>query len=129
MPRGMKFPIKVSPSGGAVTVDGTAVVDQNIILAIRPAGSLHPWNQELAPDEALIFDIRDNKTGGLYTMHIREFFQEMERRGYARLRPGKHGIAILEPEDDSGDMVASINYENLETGKVEGIQIPITGER
>lgn len=128
MPKGMKLPVAVTPSGGAQTIEGTIVIDQNIILAVRPAGSLHPWNQKLAPSEEMIFDIKDNKSGGIFTMHVREFFHEMERRGYARLLPGMHGFRISLPEGN-GDMIAYIKYENLETGKTEGFSIPIAGER
>lgn len=126
MPKGIKYPIKVSPSGGAVTVEGTPVIDQNVLLALRPAGSLHPWNQKLTPDEDLIFDIKDNRSGGLYSMHVREFFQEMERNGYARLLPGRNGLSIVHSRD-GGDMIVRVNYVNLETGDTESYEFQISG--
>ena len=120
MPRGMKYPISVSPLGGSNIVEGTNIIDQNIILALTPAGSLNPWNQKLTPDEDIIFDINDNQTGGIYTMHVRDFFQEMELHGYARLFPGNRGINIIYASDS---IIVNIQYENLETGKEEKIQI------
>jgi hypothetical protein len=127
MPKGMKYPIGVSPSGGAITIEGTIVIDQNIVLAIYPAGSLHPWNQKLAPDENFIFDIKDNRSGGLFSMHVREFFQEMERNGYARLLPGRQGLNV-DYGEDGGDMVVNIYYINLETGDKVDVHIPLPGE-
>jgi len=128
MTKGMQYPVAVSPYGGARTREGPIVINQNIILALKPAGSLHPWNQDLAPDEDYIFDIKDNKSGGLYTLHVREFFKEMERAGHARLLPGKRGLNMFLPED-GGDMVVGVQFENLETGQIEGFRIPISGDR
>ena len=128
MLRGMKFPVSVSVSGGSNVVKGIKVIDQNVILAIKPASSLHPWNQNLAPDEDIVFDIKDNYTGNLYTMHIREFFQEMERQGYARLLPGRRGLRV-DSSSNNGEMIVNIQYENLESGEIEGMQVPISGDR
>ena len=61
-------------------------------------------------------------------MHVREFFQEMERRGYARILPGHQGLRLIVPENGA-EIVVAIQYENLETGKTEGFQIPIAGDK
>jgi len=125
--KGMKFPIGVNPSGGALTIEGTATIGQNIILAVRPAGSLHPWNQKLTPEEDLIFDIKDSTTGNVLTMHIREFFRELEHRGHARLLPGRQGLSIRNKDESNTDIF--VRYVNLETGETEEFSIPISGGR
>jgi len=127
MPRGMKYPVAVSPTGGAATVEGPFAIHQNVILALQPAGSLHPWNQKIVPDEDIVFDILDLNTGNSYTMHVREFFAEMERRGYARLLPGDRGLKVFSPERPGGEMMVGVQFENLESGKVEGFRYPIPG--
>ena len=123
---GIKFPVRVGAYGGAETIEGYSVVDQNILLAIKPAGSLHPWNQRLTPDEDLIFDIRDNRSGGLYSMHVRQFFSEMERAGYAKLLPGTRGLRIEDSGND-GEMVVVISYINLERNKEMTFKVPLSG--
>lgn len=129
MPRGMKYPVAVNPAGGATAIEGSFAIHQNVILALIPAGSLHPWNQEIVPDEDIVFDILDTETGNSYTMHVREFFAEMERQGYARLLPGERGLKLFVPERPGGEMMVGIQFENLESGKVEGFRYPIPGGR
>lgn len=120
MLKDIKIPCDVSSDGAAIYVEGSNVVDQNIIIAVTPAGSLHPWNQNLTPDEDMIFEIKDLKAGGQYSVHVREFFVEMERQGYARLLEGENGIKILEAED--GNLVIMIRYINLESGRIENVK-------
>lgn len=126
MLKGVKFPVRVTPLGGAETIEGSSVIDQNVLLAVIPSGTLHPWMQNLTPDEEIIFDIKDNRTGGLYSMTVRSYFEEMERKGYAKLLSGNRGIYIREaaPNED-GDMVVVINYINLESGRKEQSNIPL----
>ena len=128
MLKGISIPISVAPHGGANVIEGQRVVGQNVILGVKPASSLHPWNQKLAPDEALIFDIHDMKSGGVYAMTVRRFFEEMERHGYAKLLPGTQGIQISESKDN-GEMKVFIKYNNLEAGKLEGFSFPVQGDR
>lgn len=128
MLKGLAIPIAVTPSGGANVIEGSRVVGQNVVLGVKPASSLHPWNQNLAPDEALIFDIQDMKSGGVYAMTVRRFFEEMERHGYARLLPGTQGINVV-PSKDNGEMTVYIRYNNLEAGKLEGFSFPVEGAR
>ena len=129
MLKGISIPFNVNPAGGAVTIEGPAIINQNIILALRPASSLHPWHQDIAPEETFIFDIRDNQTGGLYTMHVRSFFDQMERAGYARLLPGTKGLSVIQADDNSGDMTVRVNFINLETGRESGFEFPLTRGR
>ena len=128
MPKGMSVPVRVAPHGGAEVIEGPSVIGQNIILALLPAGSLNPFTQNIAPEEDLIFEIRDVRTGGLYSMHVREFFNEMERLGYARLFPGGKGLAI-QPSTlgNEGDMIVTVRYVNLETNANEKLEFPISG--
>jgi hypothetical protein len=133
MPKGMAVPIAVSHDGGAMLLDGPVVIGQNVVLALIPAGSLHPFHQNITPDEDLIFEIKDMRSGGLYVTHVYEFFAEMERQGYARLFPGGRGI-VVEPSSarnaNSGDMIVTIRYVNLETNKNEQVRFPISaGEK
>lgn len=129
MPKGMRVPIKVADNGGSMMLDGPATIGQNVILAVKPAGSLHPWNQHITPEENLVFDLNDERTGGLYTMQVRQFFSEMESRGFARLYPGRKGLRIVPSGRDRGDMIVMINYVNLETGKASQLSFPIGGNR
>jgi hypothetical protein len=128
MPKGLRVPIAVGPNGGARVIEGPTVIGQNIILGLIPAGSLNPFQQNIAPEEDLIFEIRDMRTGGLYVSHVREFFAELERQGYARLFPGGRGLSI-EPSSKSegGDMLITVRYVNLETNKNEKLQFPVSG--
>jgi len=122
MLRGLRVPCKVSPYGSAMVVEGASVVGQNIVLAIMPSGNRNPWNQDLAPDEELVFDIADDMmVGGLLVRHIRDVFSIMERRGYARLLPGSQGIYY---RSRGSDGFVYVRYVNLEKDKTETIQIP-----
>jgi hypothetical protein len=127
----MQVPIRVAPNGGAAMHEGPTVIGQNVILGLIPAGSLHPFHQNITPEEDLIFEIRDVRTGGLYVSHVREFFREMDQLGFARLFPGGKGLSI-EPSSsvDGGDMMITVRYVNLETNKNEKVQFPVSvGER
>jgi len=126
MPRGMKVPVSVGPHGGSVPIEGSIVINQNVILGLTPAGSLHPFHQDITPDENFIFEIRDVKTGGLYTTHVRKFFSEMETMGYARLFPGSRGLSIQD-SGNPGEMVVTVRYVNLETNSEEKLEFPIRG--
>jgi hypothetical protein len=128
MPKGMQIPVGVGPNGGALMQEGSVVIGQNIVLAVLPASSLHPFHQNIAPEEELIFEIRDMRTGGLYVSHVREFFKEMEQHGYARLFPGSKGLSVEpSPGGKEGEMIITIRYTNLETNKNEKVQFPISG--
>jgi len=116
MLKGLSIPISVGPHGGANTIEGSRVVGQNVILGVKPASSRHPWNKNLAPDETIIFDIQDSKTGSIYSLTVRKFFEEMERHGYAKLLPGSKGISFV---SSGGEMKVYIRYNNLEAGKIE----------
>lgn len=128
MPKGMLVPIRVGPNGGAAMHEGSTVIGQNVILALIPAGSLHPFHQDITPEEDLIFEIRDMRTGGLYVTHVREFFREMEQLGYARLFPGGKGLSVEpSPSGSEGDMIVTVRYVNLETNENEKLQFPVSG--
>lgn len=127
MAKGMRAPIEVGDNGGARMLEGASVVQQNIILALIPAGSLNPWTQDIAPKESLTFDPNDETTGGLYVQHVRNFFAEMERQGFARLLPGRDGVRIITGENNAqGNMDVIIRYVNLETGKEENLAFPLS---
>ena|SRR4030042_309234 len=125
--KGMKFPIGVSPSGGSEKVQSSGVVGQNVIIALIPASSRHPWNQTLAPPEDFIFEIKDMVAGNLYTSHVRDFFEVQEELGYARLYPGEQGIHIRPIENSpSGELEVMIHYEDLESGKAKSMSFPLS---
>lgn len=125
MLKGLAIPISVGPHGGSNTIEGSRVVGQNVILGVKPASSMNPWNRNLAPDENIIFDIQDSKTGSIYSLTVRKFFEEMERHGYAKLLPGSNGISFV---PSGGEMKVYIRYNNLEAGKIESFSFPIRGE-
>lgn len=118
MLKGIRVPVDVTSDGSAVVTEGANVVNQNILLGVTPAGSLHPWNQELTPDEDMIFEIKDINSAGRFAIHVREFFAELEQQGYARLLDGENGIKIRYAED-GGEMDIIINYFNMELGRIE----------
>lgn len=122
MLKGMKFPIRVTPSGCAEMIEGSSVVTQNIILSVLPSGNLHPWKQRLAPEEEIIFEISDNKVGGLIVRHIRDVFDKLEYRGYARLLPGNRGISYRSIKNEA---YIFIRFINLENDKTETIRVPV----
>jgi hypothetical protein len=94
-----------------------------------PAGSLHPWHQELTPPEDTIFSIRDAQSAGLIVSHAEEFFEELQRLGRARLAPGE-SIRIADPgpgDESQNEMVLIINYIDLEYGTPRELRLPILG--
>ena len=128
MPKGMRVPIEAGPHGGAVMLEGPAVINQNVILGLIPAGSLHPFEQEITPDEEFIFEIHDMKTAGLYSMHVRKFFSELEILGHARLFPGSKGLAIRPSgPGEEGDFIVTVRFVNLEMNSEEKLEFPVKG--
>lgn len=126
MPKGMRIPIKVGPHGGADVFEGPDVIAQNIAVGLTPAGSLHPFHQNIAPDEDLIYEIRDEKSGGLFTIHAKQLFEELERIGHARLFPGGRGLTIRPSgPGEEGDMIVEVRYINLEMNTAQKIDIPM----
>jgi hypothetical protein len=129
MIKGMKFPITVGPNGGAEYVQAARAIRQNIILSILPASSRHPWNQNLAPDENIIFDINDHIDVNQISNHIVDVFDEMEKLGRAKLLNGRKGILFEDNDDNSGDLTVVINYQDLEHGSSEILKRNIIGGR
>lgn len=112
MHKGMSIPTEVGPNGGSIPLEGSRVIGQNVILALIPASSQHPFTQDISPDEDFIFRVKDERSGSIYATHVRKFFDEMERNGYARLLPGNNGIRL--EENQLGEVYININYINME---------------
>lgn len=124
MLKGLRVPVAVTPAGGAATIENYPVVDQNVLLSILPADTLHPWAQGLTPDEDTIFEINDDRIGGLMVSHIRRVFEEMHALGYARLLPGTRGISYVKGGRSDGEAWVVVNYINLESGRLQGFKVP-----
>lgn len=127
MAKGMLFPVQVNPLGGAKLVENSELVRQMIILALLPASSLHPWNQNLAPEENFIFDINDRRTGGLFAAHVYNVFDVLQKRNIAALPKDGSGLSI-KPSSDEGEMEVVINYVDLELKKSREIRFGPSGE-
>jgi hypothetical protein len=114
MPKGLRLPVAVNPRGGAQTVEDFQARRQNVILGVKPASSLHPWNQQLTPPEELIFNIADEMSGGQLVAHIYSFFEEQEKLGLTRLSKGSDGLKLDLSRSQHGEMELVINYTDLE---------------
>jgi len=129
MAKGLMVPMRVTPRGGADTIEDHATLHQTIALALIPAGSLNPWHQRLTPPEDIVFSMRDATNAGLIISHAEEFFAELERLGRAKLVPGS-GLKIEDPgpgDESQNEMVLLVNYIDLEYGTQRELRLPITG--
>lgn len=126
MATGIAFPAKVNPRGGAVTKEGKDLVRQNIILALLPANTMNPWDQNIALKENLIFDIKDDITGGLVFAHIHRVFDEMKRQNIAMLPMDGRGIRI-EDNGKEGELEIVIEYIDIEDNQSREIRFDSGG--
>ncbi len=125
MAKGIKLPVRVGPRGGMETMEGPEIIRQNIMLGVRPASSLNPWNQQLTPREETIFDINDNVSGTMFESHVYDLFDDLERVGLATIRRGRgNGILIdaTDREREKGNLTAVIRYTDLEEMKSREIR-------
>lgn len=120
MAKGIKLPIQISSTGGSVAIESVKMLRQNILYAIRPASSAHPWSQNITPKEDMIFDIADNQTASLYTSHIYKVFKEFEKLGLAKLPPS-NGVRIVKNND--GETEIEISYIDLEDNKTRKLKV------
>jgi hypothetical protein len=123
MAKGMRLPVSVSTRGGATTLEGSDLLRQNILLGIKPASSLNPWNQRLTPREDTIFDLADEMTGGMLISHIQSFFEELEALGMAALHKGRRGLILDVSDRERGNVELIVNYIDLEENKSREIRL------
>lgn len=123
MPKGLKLPLQVGTRGGVLTAEGSDIRRQNVLLAVRPAGSLHPWHQSLTPPEDTIFDLADEMTGGQLVAHIYSFFDEQKRLGLSMLPRDGSGVSLNLDDSDNGEVELTINYIDLEDNKSREVSI------
>lgn len=125
MAKGIRLPVRVGPRGGMEVMEGPEIIRQNIMLGVRPASSLNPWNQQLTPREETIFDINDNVSGTMFESHVYDLFDDLERVGLATIRRGRgNGILIdaTDREREQGNLTAVIRYTDLEEMKSREIR-------
>lgn len=122
MTQGIKYPVEVGPRGGIVLLSNADLIRQNILLALLPAESTHPWNQDLTPKRDLIFDIADEVTGGLMAAHIEKVFNDLEQRNIAALSKKDEAIRFEEVGKE-GEVEVVVKYVDLEDMKSREIRI------
>lgn len=123
MAKGIMFPFKTNPRGGLKTVEGPELLRQNIVLGVTPASSQHPWNQRLTPREDIIFDIADSALSGELSAHIYDLFEDLQKLQMAMLPRNSKALKVQRGAANSGDMLVSITYVDLEDNKSREIQI------
>lgn len=120
MAKGIKMPVEISSTGGLITIEGGDLLYQNILYAVRPASSQHPWAQKITPREDMIFDIADNMTRSTYTSHVYQVFDELQRLGIAKL-PAASPLSVVNNEEGETDL--DINYIDLEDSRMRTLKI------
>lgn len=125
MATGMYTPTNVTPSGNSYILEGSDLLRQNILYAIRPASSRHPWNQKLTPPDTLIFDLNDTSNGHMLEAFVRDLFAEYEKLGIASLRSFKLNNANAE----KGELDVIIVYNDLEDDQNREIKFTTRGRR
>jgi hypothetical protein len=117
MAKGLTLPFHVNPRGGIHMTEGPELLRQNILLGVQPATSRHPWNQNLAPREDLIFDIADSAVAGELSAHIYDLFEELKRLNMATLPKTADAMKVRIGQFNSGDVDIIITYIDLEDNK------------
>lgn len=124
------MPVKVGPRGGIETAEGPEMLQQNIMLGVRPASSMNPWNQHLTPREETIFDINDVQSGTMFEAHVYDLFDDLERLGLATIRRGRgNGIKLdtSNVEREKGNLTTVIQYTDLE--EMESREVRFGGKK
>lgn len=127
MAKGIKLPVRVGPSGGVETIEGSNMIRQNIELGVRPASNMNPWNQKLTPRENIVFDINDDIVGGEFESHVYDLFEDLERLNQATIQRGRGTGIFLDTSDatrEKGNLDIGISYTDLEEMESREIRFP-----
>jgi hypothetical protein len=128
MAKGIRLPVATNPRGGAEISEGSELLRQLIMLGVKPASNLHPWNQELTPRADIIFDINDGVLGSEFEGAIYDLFDDLERLGLAAISKGRGGIFVETQNRDKGELEVIVRYTDLEEMKSREIRFPTGGK-
>jgi len=123
MSKGLTLPFQTNVKGDLLLTEGPDLLRQNIMTALIPASSAHPWNQKLTPREDIIFDIADSKITGEMIAHIYDYFDELRKLNLAMLSHKSDAIKVTALVENSGDVELSITYVDLEDQRSREIRI------
>lgn len=123
MSKGLTLPFQPNVKGDLLVTEGPDLLRQNIMTALLPASSAHPWNQTLTPREDIIFDIADAALAGELTAYIYDYFDEMRRLNLAALSRKADSIKVKAISENTGDVEVSITYVDLEDQRSREIKI------
>jgi len=114
MAKGIVFPFQTNIRGGILVAEGPEILRQNILLGVKPAGSLNPWGQRDAPREDLVFDIADAAVGGELAAYVYDLFEDLQRLDMAKLPKDSNAVRTELSNIKNGDLEVVITYIDLE---------------
>lgn len=110
MPKGLKIPVGVAPSGGAALVDSDANDRKIIGLALGSCDNENAFQQDIGIGTDMVFDISDGSLRASILRRLHDIFQDFEREKRYRLL--KDTVRWAEGD---GELELGFKYLNLES--------------
>lgn len=120
MPKGLKIPVQVLPTGGTATVDGPENDDKIIIMALGDDTNENPWMQDIGLGPQPVFGINDQLARTTIAIKIRSIFEAFEEQRRYKLVEGSFNW--IGPDDlggSEGELILEFKYVSLEAGYEE----------
>lgn len=110
MPRGLRVPVGVDPTGGAALVESDENDQKIISIALGSCDSEHAFQQEIGLGSDMVFDINDPTLRARIYRRLISIFQDFEsQKRYRLVRE------TVKWEEGSGELTLSFKYLNLES--------------
>lgn len=115
MPRGLKIPVGVSPSGGLAFVEHDENDNKTIMLALGAGDNENAFQQDITLGDGMVFDNADPTMRARVVARIVEIFRDFERQ--KRFKLHRHTIEWASQE---GSQVQTLRftYLNIESDEI-----------
>lgn len=110
MPRGLRVPVGVDPTGGAAMVESDENDQKIISIALGSCDSEHAFQQEIGLGSDMVFDINDPTLRARIYRRLISIFQDFEsQKRYRLVRE------TVKWEESGGELTLAFKYLNLES--------------
>jgi len=99
--------------------EGSEQLSKIIIIGLMDGSNANPFNV-VGGAQDVIFNVNDQAVRSRITLKIRQLFRRLEMEERARLAPG---WPIFHTEEGTGELVATIQYFDMESAMDEELSI------
>lgn len=110
MPRGMKLPVGVDPTGRAAMIDGEEENQKIIFSALSDCDNDNAFQQEIGIGTDMVFDVNDSRARARILSKLVDIFRRFEKLHRFKLRTESIRWTAME-----GELKLSFVYHDLES--------------